>query len=433
MGVKRAKVQVLRGNPAMCGQLIDSLRFVQRYSSCVINWAPEDRPTEDEINAVLDDFQRVAFAGLRPDQYTYAAVLHEEASGGVHIHVITPRVELTTGMSLNIAPPNWKYIFDPMRDFWNRSLGWARPDDPLRARAVQPERFGTWAAWQSGADPKLAVTEWLTVQVNAGLIDSREDVLACLKEIGTVNRVNADFISVRLEATTRPIRLKGTMYGANFNGEAFRKAGSAAAGRSAGREKPDPDAAAGALSKLERAISARAAYNERRYRTPRPRPEPAAFRDYRKPSVDDVVAPAVQSGAERHDCLDVGGVELVDRKSSVGVGASQTGSGAVVGTQLLRESSGARDLCTERVIDDRDRSSIDNAIAQVDRAFRTAYRAIDRCTASAIYTVAAVSAACRRSREAIAQLTKTRTAKSAGRDLEASIAVAARRQFRTNP
>ncbi|WP_223934121.1 hypothetical protein, partial [Aeromonas caviae] len=35
----------------------------QRYTSAVISWATEEAPTEDEINAVLDDFEKLAFAG----------------------------------------------------------------------------------------------------------------------------------------------------------------------------------------------------------------------------------------------------------------------------------------------------------------------------------------------------------------------------------
>ena len=124
-GHVRAHVQVLRGNPEMVGKLIDSLDFVNRYSSCVIAYHPDDAPTDAEIQATLDDFERVAFAGLSPNQYTYAAVLHQEVDGSRHIHIIIPRVELTSGRSFNAAPPGWEKRFGLMRDAINLEKGWA--------------------------------------------------------------------------------------------------------------------------------------------------------------------------------------------------------------------------------------------------------------------------------------------------------------------
>ena len=75
LGEMRAEVRVLRGNPVLVGELIDSLATKHRYTSGVIAWAPSDAPTDAEIHAVLDDFERVAFPGLRSDQYTYVAAL----------------------------------------------------------------------------------------------------------------------------------------------------------------------------------------------------------------------------------------------------------------------------------------------------------------------------------------------------------------------
>ena len=61
-----------------------------------------------------------------------------QGKGRVELHFITPRVELTTGKSLNIAPPGWGNYFRPWRDYWNESQGWASPDDPQRARTYHP-------------------------------------------------------------------------------------------------------------------------------------------------------------------------------------------------------------------------------------------------------------------------------------------------------
>ena len=54
------------------------------------------------------------------------------------MHVLAARCDLETGKSLNIAAPGWQKTFDALRDWQNHENGWSRPDDPARARDVQP-------------------------------------------------------------------------------------------------------------------------------------------------------------------------------------------------------------------------------------------------------------------------------------------------------
>ena len=54
------------------------------------------------------------------------------------MHVLAARCDPETGKSLNIAPPGRQKTFGPLRDGFNHTHGWSRPDDPARARASQP-------------------------------------------------------------------------------------------------------------------------------------------------------------------------------------------------------------------------------------------------------------------------------------------------------
>ncbi len=94
---------MLRGDPHRVAAVADALSFEHKYTSGVIAWAPDDVPTDAQIRAVLDDFERTAWAGLEPDRYAWAAVLHRERDGGAHVHVLAARCDLETGRSLNIA------------------------------------------------------------------------------------------------------------------------------------------------------------------------------------------------------------------------------------------------------------------------------------------------------------------------------------------
>ena len=40
----------------------------RKYTSVVIAWAPDDRPTDAQIEAVLDEFEKTAWAGLEPER-----------------------------------------------------------------------------------------------------------------------------------------------------------------------------------------------------------------------------------------------------------------------------------------------------------------------------------------------------------------------------
>ena len=69
-GELREGVDVLRGDPEMVAAVADTLEFEHKYTSGVIAWAPEDRPTDAQIEAVLDKFEDTAWAGLEPDTAT---------------------------------------------------------------------------------------------------------------------------------------------------------------------------------------------------------------------------------------------------------------------------------------------------------------------------------------------------------------------------
>ena len=123
------EVKVLRGNPHQVADVADALQFEHKYTSGVIAWAPEDKPSDAQIGRLVDEFEKTAWAGLEPDRYAWAAVQHREAGGGIHVHVLAARCDLETGKSLNIAAPGWQKTFDALRDWQNHENGWSRPDE----------------------------------------------------------------------------------------------------------------------------------------------------------------------------------------------------------------------------------------------------------------------------------------------------------------
>ena len=273
MGRERDGVEVLRGDPDMVAAVADSLEFGHKYRSIVIAWAPEDRPTDAQINAVLDEFEKTAWAGLEPDRYSWTAVLHREHGGGVHVHVLTARCDLETGKSLNIAPPGWQKTFDPLRDAFNHEHGWSRPDDPARARTQQPghrayiEAANLRTGLEVEADPRELIRDYLVQRVEHGVVQSRADVVTALEDAGLeVPRQGKDYVTARDPESGKRWRLKGALYEHDFNPErvdvpAPPPAGGGPPGdRGDGRER-----AAAARRELERRRQRRAAYHRSRY------------------------------------------------------------------------------------------------------------------------------------------------------------------------
>ena len=222
-GREREGVEVLRGNPDMVAAVADSLDFERRYTSAVIAWAPEDRPTGEQIEAVLDEFEKTAWAGLEPDRYAWTAVLHRERGGGVHAHILAAQCDLQTGRSLNIAPPGWQQTFAPLRDAFNHEHGWSRPDDPARARAQRPghvayiEASKLRAGLEHEADPRTLIRDYLVQRVEHGAVKGRADVVSALEDVGLeVPRQGKDYITARDPDSGKRWRLKGELYERDF-------------------------------------------------------------------------------------------------------------------------------------------------------------------------------------------------------------------------
>ena len=211
---ERQSVEVLRGNPEQVTAVADSLEFKHRYRSAVIAWHKDDKPTIEQMQEVLDDFERIAFAGLEPNQYCYYAVMHDND----HIHIITPRVELQSGKSFNIAPPGWQNTYDLIRDKFNEKYNWARPDDPARSRVVNQSIHihGGLSHTKAKKELNSAVMD----MVNKGIVTNAKEVEQYLNSIEGVTvkpRRSKKSLSVMVEGIKKPIRLEGLAYGREFS------------------------------------------------------------------------------------------------------------------------------------------------------------------------------------------------------------------------
>ena len=272
-GQLREGVEVLRGDPHQVAVVADALAFEHKYTSGVIAWAPDDTPTDAQIGAVIDAFEETAWAGLEPDRYAWAAVVHRERGGGVHVHVLAARCDLETGRSLNIAPPGWQKTFDPLRDAFNAEHGWSRPDDPARARVQQPghrayvEAAHLRAGLALEPAPRDLIRDYLLQRVEHGTVRNRADIVAALREAGLeVPRQGQDYLTALDPTTGDRWRLKGELYAHDLKRERLDRAIAETAGdRTPGDRGIDRERARAARRELAARCEERAAYHRTRY------------------------------------------------------------------------------------------------------------------------------------------------------------------------
>jgi hypothetical protein len=244
----------------------------------------------------MSEFERVAFAGMDPDEYSILWVKHTH-TGRVELNFLIPRVHLPTGKSLNIDPPGpqSKALFDTFRSWINARYGLADPDDPSRSQDVRlPQHLAKLyaEAKRQGkgkeavkADIRGAITVRVRQEVDAGRIHDQDGVVAFLKAQGyEVPRQGTDYITVVAEGER--IRLKGGLYSEQFSPRA--------SVQEARYGAPDPERVAELGAKLERLVAARAAYHLERYGRS---PEEAEQRQEIMPPEHD---------SARHDVPDLG-------------------------------------------------------------------------------------------------------------------------------
>lgn len=271
--------EILRGNANMTIKLINSINNKWKYTAGVLSWHPDDIVSPAKEKQLMDDFEKLAFAGLDPDQYNIFWVRHQHAAHH-ELHFVIPRVELESGKAYNPCPPGWQKDYDPLRDLYNYREAWARPDDPDRARLYVPDhadlhcsrlkRWGKTPSKDERAQAKQAIHDYLRQMLEQGFINNRDDVIATLQNAGLkINRQGKDYITVTDPDSNEKLRLKGGIYAQQWLGQQYEQysptheTGSRATAPGAGE---DDSATVQRLERqLEQIIKRRADYNRRRY------------------------------------------------------------------------------------------------------------------------------------------------------------------------
>ncbi len=210
--------EVLHGNSDQTRDLIDASPNKWTYTAGVISFADNDDPSPDAQQEAIELFEALAFAGLDRDQYDCLWVRHSH-EGNVELHFCTPRLELSTGKALNIAPPGHESAFSSLRDLMNKTHGWADPLDPERAREVR----ATIEA-PTRAQGREELHDWILDQISVGIITDRASMVDALADAGfEIPRTSKNYITAKDPATGERWRLKGEIFHDDWQAEPPRR------------------------------------------------------------------------------------------------------------------------------------------------------------------------------------------------------------------
>lgn len=218
LGRKRDRpgASVLRGDVQQTADLIDSLQFRRRYTSGCLSFAEQTMCGKTK-NTIMNEFERAIFAGLDRDQYDILWIEHTDKDR-IELNFVIPNVELLSGKRLQ---PYYdradRNRINHFQQYINARFDLADPNDPARKRIL------TTAA-DLPKDKELAahaITNGLLALVHQGAITNRKGVIDALASNGfTITRETKSSISIAVEGSDKPLRLKGAIYEREFEFDA---------------------------------------------------------------------------------------------------------------------------------------------------------------------------------------------------------------------
>ncbi len=253
--------EVLHGTPHQTRDLIDASANKWSYTAGVISFAESDDPSPDAQQEAIELFEALAFAGLDRDQYDCLWVRHSH-EGNIELHFCAPRLELSTGKALNIAPPGHENAFASLRDLMNKTHGWADPLEPERAREVR----ATIEA-PTRAQGREALHDWILDQISVGTITDRASMIDALTDAGfEIPRATKNYITAKDPDTGERWRLKGEIFHDDWQAEPPGREIERGPGDDPERPRRLDGISAGELQeRFQQHCDQRAAYNRDRY------------------------------------------------------------------------------------------------------------------------------------------------------------------------
>lgn len=268
-GKKRTVLpEIIFGDPNTFSEIANSTKRQHKYTSGVIAFRDNESVTQEQITTLIETFRSTFLPSLQVDEnFADFWVMHKDKEN-IELHFLYANTELSSTQQLIIHPPGEKNIqfFNTFTSVMNDNFGFAQVvPDPLKISLKSFE-----AKSPNGKMDKKAKNDFAKVlhsEIVGGFISNRNQLIGYMKKNGMdIPKIGDDFITVRLPGAKKNTRLKGPL---------FRRDSDYAALVSEHHQSKipkflTPDEAQSQREKLTDHIEARAAFNQRRYLTPKP-------------------------------------------------------------------------------------------------------------------------------------------------------------------
>ena len=256
--------ELLRGSPSLIQLAVCDITRKHKYVSGAISFRDNEHPSEAQIKMVMDSFRASFLPGLAEgENYADFWIAHRDKSN-LELHFVFAGTELQTGRQLNIHPPGKRnqLHYQAFTQVMNHELGYDQiTPDPLKV-ALSAFDAKTQVGKKSRKVKTLLAKE-LHGHIVRGEIANRDQLIAHLNEsYGEVTRVGADYISIRLPGSKKPMRLRGPLFQENSDYQQLVKQHQ----QSKQPNRLTPEQAMQSKSLLETLTQERAAYFDKRYK-----------------------------------------------------------------------------------------------------------------------------------------------------------------------
>lgn len=204
--------RILRGYAKAVIALVDAHDFAEPFTSFVLSF--EELIGDEKANRIIDDYEKVAFAGIDQNDIMRVWIVHED-HGRTELHCVVANVHLTSGK-------NWKHyyylsdfrLFKSFQELINIRFGFSSPDDPARKKIVAQEPKGLS---EENAHIFELVDHAVTNAVLAGDVTSQSDITKLITDLGYDAKGNKYHVRVReKDSNERGFRLNGAKYHRDF-------------------------------------------------------------------------------------------------------------------------------------------------------------------------------------------------------------------------
>lgn len=205
--------ELLRGDPGRWEQIAAHGRHAGKYTSGALCFDATDKPTDAQLDEIMQSFERTLLPGLDPEQYAACWVRHED-KGRTELHFLFAGEELVTGKRLNAYYHHRDgQRVNAWKDITNADHGFADPNSPERRQAL---RFNH-AMPPAKQELVKEIHEWIEHLVANGEIENRDDVIEEIKKIPLeIARETKKSISIVNPDGGKNIRLSGEFYERDF-------------------------------------------------------------------------------------------------------------------------------------------------------------------------------------------------------------------------